>query len=135
MTDQPQSPDMDLIRRVQQARMLHDREATPSQVSAVYWIESKPDVDGPAPTSRAGAFILRTELSVVDALWAQLREATQTGRLGYKSKVSTSSRAGGTDREIHVLTYDADDLADVTRVRDALVALDLKPREYRRVSE
>ncbi len=49
MTDD--SPNLDLIRMVQQARMAHDAQAKPSQVAAVYWIEAKPLAeDSPAPT-------------------------------------------------------------------------------------
>ena len=33
--------DLDLIQMVQNARMLHDASAKPSQIKAVYWIEAK----------------------------------------------------------------------------------------------
>ena len=32
----PKAPNLDLIQMVQQARMLHDREAVPSSMNAVY---------------------------------------------------------------------------------------------------
>ena len=118
------SPDMDLIERVQRARMIHDAQAAPSQVDGIYWIEAKRGGDGPGPTARAGYWLVLTDASQVDALWARIRAATEAGQLGYKSKVATASRSGRSDeRRIHVLTYDADDAADVARVRAALTDL------------
>jgi hypothetical protein len=123
-------PDLDLIGMVQRARMAHDADAQPSKVTAVYWIEAKRKTvgavptDGAAPTPRAGSFAIHTTLKTVDAQWAAIKAATEAGTLGYKSKVATASHAGSADeRLIRVLTYDADDTADVARVREALAAL------------
>lgn len=116
-------PDLDLIQMVQAARLAHDADVLPSQVHAVYWLEVKREGPGPAPTSRAGAWVIETTAAQADALWIAIRAATRSGQLGYKSKTTTSARAGGLDRdqrEIHVLTFDADDTADVERVRTAL---------------
>ena len=104
--------------------MLHDADAIPSQVSAVYWIEAKrqPD-DYPAPTSNAGYWLISTTLHDVDALWAKIKQATESGILGYKSKVSTSAgrlQSGTDSRVIHVCTYDSTDSADVERVEKSL---------------
>lgn len=119
-----QKPNFNLINLVQQARMQHDAEATPSQVSGVYWIEAKCAVDTPGPTPRAGYWRVQTTLDSVDALWAGIKAATEAGQLGYKSKVATASRDGQMNtRVIHVMTYDADDAADVERVRAALESL------------
>ncbi len=127
MSDDP--PDMDLIERVQRARMAHDADATPSQVSGNYWIESKRKVDGPGPTPRAGHWLIVTSAAEADALWARIKAATESGLLGYKSKVTTASRSGrASEREIHVVTYDADDGADVARVRAALRDLGLSDK-------
>lgn len=128
MADQrkPDSPNLDLIGMVQRGRMAHDAQTMPSKVGGVYWIEAKRQTDGPAPTPRAGQWVITTHLSEVDALWARVKAATEAGQLGYKSKVSTAPRAGGMDldsRVICVVTADADDLADVERVREALRAL------------
>jgi len=117
-------PNLDLIRMVQQARMAHDADAVPSQVSAVYWIESKPREPQQTPTSRAGEWRIATDLQHVDALWAQVKAATENGRLGYKSKVATASHNNSVNaREIRVCTYDSADSADVQRVGDVLRAL------------
>ena len=134
--DTPQPPDLDLIERVQRARLQHDQQATPSTAGGVYWIEAKRQADGPAPTSRAGAFVILTTADEVDALWARIKQATEAGALGYKSKVATASRTPQRkDRAVHILTYDADDLADIVRVAQALTALGLQPQAYRRVAE
>lgn len=117
---------LDLIQQVQAARMAHDDAATPSQMRGVYWIEAKRQVAGPAPTARAGRFIIRTTLDQIDALWTAIRRATQQGELGYKAKTATNAQKLGVDsheRIIHVVTYDADDLADRERVRQRLIAL------------
>ena len=118
-----QKPNLNLINLVQQARMQHDADATPSQVSGVYWIEAK----RPTPsdvTPHTGYWRIQTTLDAVDALWAKIKAATEAGQLGYKSKVATASRDGQINsRVIHILTYDADDAADVERVRMVLEAL------------
>lgn len=132
-------PDLDLIAMVQRARMQHDEQAIPSQVPAVYWIEAVREIPGHAPTSRAGRWIIPTNVHNVDALWEQIKGATKAGRLGYKSKVSTAARELGMDRDdrvIHVATYDADDRADVERVRQALRELGVNGYiEYERIRE
>jgi hypothetical protein len=138
LSKRPDLPNLDLIQAVQRARMAHDAEATPSQVSNVYWIEFKRAVDGPAPTSRASRWVIETTLAEVDALWEQIKAATADGRLGYKSKVATISRTADSNaRAIYVLTVDADDVADVGRVRASLLALGipLANLRYERVHE
>lgn len=119
--NKPNDDALDLISRVQRARMQFDADAKPSEISAVYWIEAKPLDNPPAPTSRAGHWLLETTLDDVDEVWATIKAATEAGDLGYKSKVSTSARAGNVNaRVIHVCTVDADDAADKSRVREAL---------------
>ena len=116
-------PNLDLIQMVQQARMQHDADAKPSDVAAVYWIECK--YDGQAPTPRTGQWILETDHQAVDAHWETIKTATTAGKLGYKSKVSTSSRnlQNANARTLMVKTADADDMADVNRVHDVLQTL------------
>ena len=51
--DSRQRMNLDLIWMVQRARMLHDEEARPSALAAVYWIEAKRKTgDYPAPTAK-----------------------------------------------------------------------------------
>ncbi len=130
-------PNLDLIGMVQRARMTNDAEAQPSQVSAVYWIEVKPQQPERQPehqpTPRAGHWLIVTTLGEVDAVWTRIKAATQAGQLGYKSKVATASRGAANERVIYVMTYDADDQADVERVRAALTALGFTdPLHYER---
>jgi hypothetical protein len=120
-----------LIQRVQEARLAHDRDAAPSQVSGVYWVEYKrpAHLAGPGPTPRAGYVQLTTTLAEIDAVWAAIKAAMDRGELGYKARAATAPRARGTDvdaREIQIVTYDADDAADLARVRAALTALGIR---------
>ncbi|MGQ9908943.1 MAG: putative phosphothreonine lyase domain-containing protein [Candidatus Flexifilum sp.] len=116
---------LDLIARVQRARLEHDADLLPSQVSGVYWIECQRPAADPAPTARAGAFIIPARREHVDALWQVIRAATRRGELGYKSKVATAPRPSGDAvvYPIHVATGDAADEADCARVRAALIPL------------
>mgnify|MGYP001256775263 CR=1 FL=1 len=131
-----QPPNLDLIALVQAARKAYDAGAQPSQVQAVYWIEADREADGPGPTARAGSWVLEPSAGEVDGLWAIIRAATREGALGYKARVLTAPRTGGPAsprREIHIVTYDADDTADVERVRAALAALGIQaPMTYQR---
>jgi hypothetical protein len=115
---------LNLIHMVQAARMQHDDEALPSQAAGVYWIESKRKMgDYPAPTPRSGQWVILTTLQEVDALWLEIKQATEAGELGHKSKVSTAAGPGQASpdaRLICVRTYDSADKADVQRVREAL---------------
>jgi hypothetical protein len=124
----PQPANMDLIRMVQTARMAHDDQAQPSQLTMNYWVEAKrnAELDAPAPTSRAGEFRITTDVKHMDALWGAIQRATQEGKLGYKSKVSTQPAFGQSERTARIIvvrTYDADDTADVERVRGVLVGI------------
>lgn len=136
MSSQQPKPDLDLIQLVQRARMQHDRQARPSEVGGIYWIESKPLEEGLSPTPRAGEWVIETTASAVDALWAKVKAATEAGELGYKSKVSTSpakNQAAPDSRVIVVRTRDADDAADVARVEARLRALGIVPARYERI--
>ena len=132
----PAPPNLDLIQMVQAARLAHDAQALPSQMHGVYWLEVKRETPGPGPTARAGQWIIETTASEQDVLWVTIRAATRAGQLGYKAKATTGPRAGHDDRdqrEIHVVTYDADDATDVQRVRAALETLGISgPLRYER---
>jgi len=131
----PAPPNLDLIQMVQAARLAHDADVLPSQVLGVYWLEVKRESPGPGPTPRAGRWVIETTAGEADALWVLIRAATRDGRLGYKAKAATAARAGGIDRdqrEIHIETVDADDAADVERVRVALETLGVAKARYDR---
>lgn len=115
-------PNLDLINMVQNARMQHDSDAKPSQVPAVYWIEAKNPAQ--TPTSRTGEWRIGTTVEFVDKLWEAIKTATEAGKLGYKSKVSTRpahNQGHPDERIIAVRTYDADDPSDVARIQRFLL--------------
>lgn len=128
----PQDP-LDLIQMVQQARRMQDEQTRPSQMHAAYWIEAWPR-QRVKPTPRSGEWLIETDLAAVDALWLRVREATEAGQLGIKSKVSCASPdpQQPDKRLICVRTYDADDEADLGRVQAALQALAITPLRYQR---
>jgi hypothetical protein len=129
MSDEnPEPPDLDLINKVQQARMMHDSQTKPSEVSGVYWIEAKCDSDDfPPPTPRSGQWVIDIPAHQADAVWEQIKSATEQGKLGYKSRISTASRSGKhpDSRAVCVRTYDSADESDVHRVGVALEALEI----------
>jgi hypothetical protein len=124
--DTPTPPNLDLIQMVQRARLLHDADARPSEVSGVYWLEHKPAVTVRPPTPRAGLWVIHTDAEHLDPLWERLKAANTHGALGYKIKASTAPRgqdAAPTARVIMVCVADGSDAADVERVRQALLSL------------
>lgn len=120
---------LDLINRVQNARMMHDQTARPSDYSAVYWIESKrKQGDYPALTSNAGEWRVKLTIANVDEVWEKVKVATENGKLGYKSKVSTRPASGQShpdERLLCIRTYDADDTGDVERIQKVLIEMGL----------
>lgn len=123
MPDELKPEHLDLIQMVQRGRMAHDAQAQPSRMTGVYWLEAKAPLGSPPPTARAGEWRIPTTTAAMDALWARIRAATEAGELGYKSKISTTPAHGqmaDDARMIVVRTVDADDGADVQRVRAAL---------------
>lgn len=131
---QPSDLNLDLIQKVQNARLLHDATARPSALAAVYWIEAKRrQGDFPAPTARAGEWRIGLTVENVDSVWERVKALTAAGKLGYKSKVSTAPAAGQAapeERLLCVRTYDARDSKDVQRVGEALREIGLSGLEY-----
>ena len=130
----PSDLNLDLIEMVQRARMLHDAEARPSDLAAVYWIEAKrTEGDYAAPTANAGEWRVPLTAETADAVWEQVKALTVAGKLGYKSKISTRPAAGQVDpdqRLLCVRTYDARDSTDVERVSDALREIGFSGLDY-----
>jgi hypothetical protein len=122
----PDKTELDIISMVQKARMIHDEDAVPSKAGGVYWIEAKCETCT-GPTPRSGQWVREVDVESVDAIWQKVKAATEAGKLGYKSKVATASRnqKSPDSRLIAVRTADADDQADVERVREALREFDL----------
>ena len=119
-----------LIQMVQDARMLHDETARPSDYTAVYWIEAKA-ADGafPAPTAQAGEWRVSLRAEETDQAWQRVKAATIAGELGYKSKISTRPAAGQArpdQRLLCVRTGDAQDAQAVARIKACLLAMGLR---------
>lgn len=103
-------------------------DSKPSEVSEVYWIYAeRRKVPYPGPTRRSGKWLVLGDVGRIDGLWARVKVATESGRLGGRSKAATSkpnpTAADPNTRAICVYTYDSEDLEDVMRVRDELRAL------------
>ena len=134
MTDNSNQPNLDLINMVQNARMMHDETARPSDYAAVYWIEAKrKHGDYPPLTPNTGEWRIKLTVENVDAIWEQVKQATVAGKLGHKSKVSTRPAAGQADpdeRLLTVRTYSADDVDDVERIKSELEAMGLTDMTY-----
>jgi len=134
MPDDNNQPNLDLINMVQNARMMNDETARPSDYAAVYWIEAKrKHGDYPAPTPNTGEWRIKLTVENVDAVWEKVKQATVEGKLGYKSKVSTRPAGGQADpdeRLLAVRTYSAEDAEDVARIKAELEAMGLTDLSY-----
>ena len=98
-------------------------EDRPSRYTRDYYMT----VDGTNPPEgmqRPGKWLVFLSRSRIDALWASVKRAVQGGRLGHLAAVTTAlPHPSSTDPKKHVLfvyTRDADDPADVRRVRETL---------------
>lgn len=133
--EKPAKLNMDLINMVQNARMMHDKEAIPSKVPGVYWIEAKNPNPAHQVTPRTGEFRINTTVENVDAQWEIIKTATESGELGYKSKVSTAPTDGtlhSNQRVICIRTYDSDDVANREQIKIALAELGFEDVTYQR---
>lgn len=96
----------------------------PSQVTDVYWISADRGRGSyPEPTARSGKWLVFVQPDHVDEVWLKIRDAVRDGRLGSSAKCATSRpnpNAASSARVICVYTYDAEDVADVMRVRTVL---------------
>jgi hypothetical protein len=105
-------------------------KSEPSTEESVPWLSAERKVGAyPQPTERAGKSLIFMGAAVVDDVWRKIKQAVEDGKLGGVAKVSTAmpnpnSRNSST-HVICVYTYDADDEADVERVRSSLRDLGL----------
>lgn len=103
-------------------------DSKPSMVTEVFWIyATRREGTYPGPTARSGKWIVLGDAARIDDLWTRIKVATEEGRLGGRSKVSTAkpnpTAADPNTKAICVYTYDSDDVDDVMRVRQELRAL------------
>lgn len=98
----------------------------PSEVFEQYWIYAeRRDADSyPEHGERGGKWMLFIKTADIDEWWAKIKAATESGLLGSSAKVATMkpnpNAAAHHTRLICVYTYDIDDEADCTRVRQTL---------------
>ena len=100
-------------------------ESNPSEVTEVYWIYAiRKTGTYPSATDQSGKWLVFVPVSQIDEVWAKIKVATEEGKLGGASKVSTGlPNPNATEPEnkvICVYTYDWTDEEDVTRVREEL---------------
>ena len=113
------------IKSYQAQAALRYSECKPTEVTDVYWIYAIRNIGMyPAATDQSGKWLVFVPVSQVDEVWAKIKLATEEGKLGGASKVSTGlsnpNAAEPENKVICVYTYDWTDEEDVTRVREEL---------------
>lgn len=103
----------------------------PSKATNVYWLFAKRKAGGyPAHTMKGGKWLIFTDIKYLDSVWAKIKKATEEGKLGEESKVSTAKqnpKAGNKSKKvICVYTYDHTDKEDVMRIREVLRTLGIR---------
>lgn len=95
----------------------------PSHYTVGHYLEAA----GPQPpdgTPHPGKWLVFVSRSRIDALWQNVERAVRAGRLGHRAAVTTAlPHPSAPDPKKHVVfvyTRDANDPADVRRVREAL---------------
>jgi Domain of unknown function (DUF1917) len=113
---------------VEEDDMDTDDMRQPSTVVDAYWLLAERHVGHyPPSTPRCGKWLLFIPAVDIDTVWQRVKHATEDGLLGDSAKVATArpnpNARSPNMRVICVYTYDVDDDADVTRVREALRSL------------
>ncbi|RYX83974.1 DUF1917 domain-containing protein [bacterium] len=82
----------------------------------------------PQPTENSGKWLVFVPLAEVDAMWAQIKSATEEGKLGGASKVATAmpNRYRSDEKVICVYTCDWTNEEDVKRIRGELRKLGIE---------
>ncbi len=114
---------------------------TDPAVRSKVWIHAFRAATGSYPddTDRSGKWLVFLPADEIDAFWARVREAIQSGRLGDQAKVATRAkkdlRDGVGKHVVCIYTYDHDDRADVWRIRAELRELGVTWRIYYKADE
>lgn len=98
----------------------------PSETTTTPWLLVMKKLGHYPDYERAGRWIIFSTRQEVDVLWKAIAEATIAGQLGPLSKVSTAQPTKHPHEHEHVIqvyTDDREDLADISRVREALRTL------------
>lgn len=98
---------------------------SPSMEKSSYWLAARRKKgDYPKDTTRSGKWLLFVDKTEIDQMWEKVKFATEEGRLGASSKVSTAKEnphaATSKTGVICVYTYDSEDREDVFKVRAEL---------------
>ncbi len=120
------------------SRLLHEMarrfaNANPSEVVQIPWIfAERKNGKYPADTVRTGKWLVFVDAEELDDTWRTIKAATEQGKLGSRAKSSTSLRSpharNPRTKVICVYTYDAEDEADVRRVRVELRRLGVEKK-------
>jgi hypothetical protein len=104
----------------------------PSTFMEGAWLASRNPTAPPYDPDRGGKWLLYVDRKNVDDVWQKILTALHEGRLGPSAKVSTAVESPLSRRKnkhvICVFTVDADDEADVRRVRSELRTLGFTAR-------
>ena len=96
----------------------------PSEVTDEYWLFAEAKANRFPQSGRTGKWLLFVPAKKVDEIWSIVKFATESGRLGFGSKVATArDNPNARDRSTKVIcvyTYDHEDEDDVMRVREEL---------------
>ena len=99
----------------------------PSKDTSGYWIfASRKKGKYPKNNKNSGKWLIFVDRTEIDTVWFQIKKATEEGKFGDESKVSTAKPKGaniGYERDRHVIciyTYDWTDEKDVKRIREEL---------------
>ena len=107
------------------------QSSNPSKVESCYWIYATA-ISGHEPSIDAGKWLVFVHIDEVDVVWRRIKAATEAGKLGSLSKVSTAKankNAYDPDTKvICVYCQDSNDEKDVMRVRDELRRLGIEDR-------
>ena len=120
------------LKNYQQLLAEISQEKLPSKNKQVWWLYAESRRKKRQPTSDSGKWLIFAPPDQIDAAWEQIKDATEKGQLGKKSKVSTLKGYKGKDHVICVYTYNWKDEKDVMKIRNTLRELGFeKPLSYK----
>jgi hypothetical protein len=96
----------------------------PSRFTGDHYLHATGPQPEEGPARHPGKWVIFVSRGRIDALWAQIKRAVESGRLGHAAKVSTALpdplSPNPKKHVVCVYTSNDDDPTDVRRVRDAL---------------
>ena len=118
------NPRKRLVRQHPRVTEVHS-DIKPSQATDVFWMSARRKRGTyPNSTVKSGKWLVFVPTISIDTAWAKIKKATEEGRLGSASKVSTARpNPNANDPSQHVVcvyTYDWTDESDVRRIREEL---------------